>query len=498
MRPKKPQQVTSDIEELKKCFFSLYGVAFCLLLGSFFIDVFLFARNGSFTNNWGYSTVLICYYLAWLFTLSFGRGITVITLLFNFIIFCVLKEYYKLNVIPLKVYSVLELYKEGFSAGIKNYTSLFDTAFIVIALLTVLQIILVLRKSFVSLKKIFSFSVFFLVSGVLFFKFLFIPTEEVYEFSYPSLYLSYNQGMLYKVKWVAEFFTDKTAQEINKKIQAGNNSLIQKMKNDDVFLPQEIQHIYLIQVESLTTTPLKKENITPFLNREKLYYREDKNHHHCLGSANSDFMMMTGLNLNCSDTHTLVFYAYPTAIYNTIRSLAFDMKQKGYSTSFFHGYKGSFFNRRKHYQAMGFDFMYFEEDFPKQINRFLWGISDKDLLSFVAERVKEKSFTFIITAGMHPPYDISDKRKAPIKNPQTEEDFYMNSVNSFDKGLSILYDKAPQDSLFIVYGDHNVPTLDAMDTPLIIFYKGNKKLDFSQSKTQGFEGTVYFINSLLR
>ena len=50
--------------------------------------------------------------------------------------------------------------------------------------------------------------------------------------------------------------------------------------------------------------------------------------------------------------------------------------------------------------------------------------------------------------------------------------------------------------LRIIYGDHNVPELNAFDTPLILSYKGDNELHIMGEKQNGFNGTIYFINSL--
>ena len=73
---------------------------------------------------------------------------------------------------------------------------------------------------------------------------------------------------------------------------------------------------------------------------------------------------------------------------------------------------------------------------------------------------------------------------------------YLKAVSFLDNGLNELYISAPEDSLFIIYGDHNVPDIKAFDTPVLLFYKGNQNLIIKGDKTEGFTGTPYYINSL--
>ena len=95
---------------------------------------------------------------------------------------------------------------------------------------------------------------------------------------------------------------------------------------------------------------------------------------------------------------------------------------------------------------------------------------------------------------MHPPYStVPESFKTDIGN---EKMRYMNAAKALDDGLNELYKSAQDDSLFIIYGDHNVPDLKFFDTPLILYYKGNNELTINGEKKEGFKGTIYFINSL--
>lgn len=492
--------------EFKKVFSSQWAIAFFLMMGSFLYDILLYAHNGSFMNTWGYSFILALYFGMWLFCLWLGRSVTLVILVINFLFFLVFKEYYKMHIIPLKLYTVLELYKEGITAGVKNYVSLVDWPFWIAFILLGIQMTVVARTSFLSLKKAFWMIIGGIIASVYFFTQLFLGTEAVFQVLYPPLFLSYQQGMLYKAKWIAEIFTDKTAQGIDKQIKNGNHDLRVQMQQDLIKISRIPDHIYLIQAESLTTKALfsqkKDKPIMPFLksrieDSNSLFF-EDKNHYHCLGSANTDFMMMSGMSLECRQTHTLIFYSYPSQIYKNIKTLGHLFKEKGYQTAFLHGYQGHFFNRSQHYKQMGFDRLIFEPDFDSTLPRGEWGVDDEELLKKALQITSphQKTFQFIITAGMHPPYTVSTEKSLPDFQPVTELDNYLNSAYVLDKGLKTLYTYAPQDSLFIVYGDHNVPDIEALHTPVCVFYKGNQRPLLSPIKKDGFEGTLYYINSL--
>ncbi|MBQ8250512.1 MAG: sulfatase-like hydrolase/transferase [Alphaproteobacteria bacterium] len=486
----------NSFEDFKNIIQSKWVVAFFLMMTTFLYDVVLFAQNGMSFSSFVYFIILIGCYFAWVFSLFLGKKITTFFLIINFLIFCVLKEYYKFHTFPLKLDMVLNLYKEGLIAGFKNTTSLFDSGFWFFFILLLIQIKMIWKKSFYNLKKACLLGFVFLISGCLYVNFMIWGTENTIKLLYPNLFLSYQQGLLYKIKWPMELFLPKDNQ-IHKLIFNGNKSLRDKMGIDNIALSHLPNHIYLIQVESLTTVAI--ENMPFFkqmmINNSKYYV--DKNHEHCIGSGNTDFMMMSGFSLDCEKSHTLVYYAYPVEIYEKIKPLPFVLKEKGYQTIFLHGYKGDFFNRNKHYSSMGFDEIYFEENFPNNTPKGEWGIGDYSLLKFVSSlKLKEKSFLFIITSGMHPPYEIPEEKNS--KKIQSREDInsYLKAVSFLDDGLKELYLSSPDDSLFIIYGDHNIPDIKAFDTPVLLFYKGNQNLIIKGEKEEGFNQTTYFINSL--
>lgn len=496
----------SDSEEFKKILSSPWVLSFFLMMGSFLYDVLLYTQNGPFANTWGYSVILILYFFSWLFCLWTGRFITVFMLVFNFTIFLIFKEYYKMHIIPLKLYTLLDLYQEGLTAGFKNCISLFDTRFWIGFIVLGIQIITVIRVSFFNLKKVCGAIFVSVIVTIYFFTKLFFGTEAIFQVTYPSLFLSYQQGMLYKPKWIAEIFTDKTAQIIDKSVKVGNQDLRAVMKKDTIKLSRLPKHIYLIQAESLTTKAIFSQrvgkDVMPFLKRlvqdGKSFFKVNQNHYHCLGSANTDFMMMSGIVLECYNTHTLIFYSYPPKIYQKIKTIAHIFKGKGFRTIFLHGYEGQFFNRINHYAKMGFDKLVFESDFKDNVPRTKWGVNDQALLQKAAQLTSrnQKTFHFIITTGMHPPYDVPFGMGLPKFYPVTKLDNYLNSSYVLDNGLENLYTLAPEDSLFIIYGDHNVPDINALHTPVFIFYKGNRPPLFPVVEKDGFEEMIYYVNSL--
>ncbi len=499
------KQTNLATDEFKKIIHSTAFTVFLLTLISFVTDIVLFRRIGAFFNTFGYSVILLIYAFGWYICILFGRGITVFFLIFNFLIFCVFKEYYKVNVDALNWYGIVSAGQEGLRAGFMNYRSLFDGSFWGMGCVTVLGIVWVIKHRFYQGKKalcivfISCVSVLILkITGVL--KWLSLGL-----FLFPNLYTAYEQGLLYKITFPVEMSMPNPMVELNAVIEKGNADIVHSYQTDEIGLSFLPKHIYLIQAESLTTLPIQK-HIMPFLSalttdEQTLLFRQDKKHYHCLGSANTDFMMMTGIDLNCQKNHVIIYFKYPRDIYHhQITTLAQRLRKKGYQTRLYHGFEGMFFNRLKHYPAMGFDKVFFMEQFPQQYERGDWGISDKDVLVASAKQTRHEkpTFSFIITASTHPPYQPNIETVFDDKTNNEERLNYLRVFHEFDEALALFHHHLPEDSLVILYGDHNAPEVgdDALDTPLLIWYKGIQKPVLFGTKQNGFQNSIYFINSL--
>lgn len=495
--PDKENPVSAK-EDFIRLFHSIGFGVFVFVFGSFLTDVFLFARNGAFFGSFGYGIILVLYALGWYFCLLSGRFVTLFFIFFNFCMFCVFKEYYKVNITPLLFYDIVSAAKEGLRAGISNTDSLIDSAFWVILIYSLCEAAWVCFHPFLSLKKLL---IGFVCACIL------IPAGIFYEvfywgelslFLYPSLYVSYNHGLLYKITYPVEALFKNPLENLNPIVFNGNADQINRYKTDDVYLSRLPRHIYLLQIESLTTGAITAET-TPFLSQlEKMVFYTDKNHYHCLGSANTDFMMMSALDLDCEKNHRIVFFSYQTNIYKNIKALPLRLKEKGYQTRFFHSFERTFFNRHRHYPYMGFEKSVFMEDFPADWERGEWGVKDGQMLRYVASSTPsdKKTFDFVITANTHPPFLADSSAYLPFPKASSTKERYLNTVYELDAGLKDFYNALPDDSLVLLYGDHNVPDADFFDTPFIISYKGENPPQITGEKEEGFIGTINYINSL--
>ncbi len=502
--------MTKNINEpgdFKRVCTSVWGAAFFLTLGSFLMDVIVFSRMGAFFGSFGYFCILSLYYAGWLIVLRLGRAATVMALGIYFILFLVFKEYYKFHVYALEPQMIWRTAWVGLRAGWANKDSLFDGAFFVVLGYLIFEIMFVLRHKYCRLKQA-ALGVF--VGGMLFVGAIqtgVLLVEGIFQTLYPNLYFAYKHNMVYQITWPKNvlFAADKAVQNaFEARLKQGNGDILTAAVQDDVTIDfSNIKHVFLIQAESLSDRAIKPHNgvqAMPFLAQkmQQSVSVVDPAHHHCLGSANTDFMMMTGQVMNCRQSAFVVFDSYPPAFYGVNKTLPQRFKEKGFHTAFLHGFNGAYFNRIRHYAPMGFEVVLFNENFPADVARTAWGVDDKTVLERAAELAgsADKTFVFVITAGMHPPYTVPEKTAVLWPKATHDVENYLNAAYVLDNGLKSLYDKAPNDSLFIVYGDHNSPDVGGMDTPFVVYYKGDNPPTIPM-KQPGFDETIRYMQSIL-
>ncbi|KGO12335.1 alkaline phosphatase [Clostridium botulinum] len=226
----------------------------------------------------------------------------------------------------------------------------------------------------------------------------------------------------------------------------------------------ENKNVILIQIEALQNFVINKEinnkEITPNLNKflkKSLYFN---NYFYQIASGStSDAEFITNNSLYPASSGAAYFlYAG-----NHFNSLPSKLKEKGYNTSVFHGYKETFWNRNLMYKNMNIDKFYSEKDY-KIDEKIGLGLSDKCFLNETVEKMKklkEPYFSFIITLTSHFPYDATDKY-GEFDVGEYEGTLlgnYMKSIHYTDDQLGVFLDKLEKEnildnSIIAIYGDH--------------------------------------------
>ncbi len=297
----------------------------------------------------------------------------------------------------------------------------------------------------------------------------------------------------YKTCWLHEVSGKIKYEQKTEEIIEGLN----KLPNVLPPAPTNTRHIYIVQVETLIYDIINKKlnngrEITPFLNKlaQNGQFYHIKNFKHT-ASANTDFAINLGMQIPESFLNYNAFSVFyeqlaPEDIYPHVRTLAQKAKEKGFYTSFFHNYMGTFFNRKPHIIAQGYDRVIFSEDMGNNgYKEEIWGYSDKDLMDFVLKTQQKEphkaEFSYIITVSSHADFILLHNSDPLLSTPQTPTENYYNAINFVDKALKHLIEKSPEDSLFFIFGDHDSEQISSHSVPFIIY---SKQINLSPAESQ--------------
>ena len=229
----------------------------------------------------------------------------------------------------------------------------------------------------------------------------------------------------------------------------------------------EGRNVFIIQVEALQNfvigTSYEGQEIMPNLNamiaNDTIYFN---NYSYQIGGGNtSDAEFAVNNSLFAPESEA----AYVKYENNDFYGLPFLLKNSGYTGAHaFHGYEGSFWNRRKAYVKQGFDDFTALEDF-EQTDMFPMGLSDKEMFRQSLEKIKtyeEPFYSFMITVSSHYPYGIPLKdRDITVKESDNGTLFgcYVQAVNYTDRAIGEFIEGLKEcglyeNSIIVIYGDH--------------------------------------------
>ena len=187
------------------------------------------------------------------------------------------------------------------------------------------------------------------------------------------------------------------------------------------------------------------------------------------GTASVEFEYLTGFSTLFQPPHTVAYQLY---VEEGMPSLAALAGSEGYSTTAFHPYKSSGWNRVLAYDCLSFDKQLYEEDVenPHFIRHYISDLSDYQTI-FKSTQAEEATFFFNVTMQNHSGYAQGWKNlprtiELPdtLKNADnTAEQYFALSVES-DKALEELlayYSASDEPTLVILFGDHQPPLKNA-------------------------------------
>ena len=228
------------------------------------------------------------------------------------------------------------------------------------------------------------------------------------------------------------------------------------------------EDIIIIQVESLdygalNWTDEQGRPLTPFLNRlvaAAEYHRVTSRSR--LGSASADCAVLMQEAVN----RKIIPYKLSTYPFEREGSLPRLAGAAGYRTTALHGFDGNFFNRKPAYVRMGFDQVLFKEDLDAagglgegDRHKFFstYGYLDCPILRHAADLAARpgKDLVFVITLTNHTPWVyLPEAEQLYYPHPKDKFQNFANSINYVDRCLEKFYERVPDGTLLLIYGDH--------------------------------------------
>lgn len=179
--------------------------------------------------------------------------------------------------------------------------------------------------------------------------------------------------------------------------------------------------------------------------------------------------------------------AYANTIYNSneITSLASTLKQKGYSTSFYHGGNNGTMSFDSFCKSASFDVYFGRNEYNNEADADeQWGIWDEPFLKKYAKDLSEMKQPFlssVFTLSSHHPFKIPEKYKSKFK--EGELPIY-KCVEYTDYALKLFFKEIKnkefyKNTLFVITADHTGPPSD----------------DYSYSQVGSFEIPLLFFKA---
>lgn len=234
------------------------------------------------------------------------------------------------------------------------------------------------------------------------------------------------------------------------------------------------------------------------------------------GTVNSEFEVMTGMNLNDFGPGE---YPFKTIMKTTTcESMAYNLKEHGYTAQFVHNNTGRFYGRNIVYSNLGFD-TFTSVEYMQVENRTPMGWAKdyylRDQIMDCLENTENQDLIYAISVQGHGSYpaDIDYDHHLRIKsiNEKYEDmrgslEYYANQLYEMDAFIGKLVDTLSnydEDTILVMYGDH-LPSFNFEDEDLknesiyqtSYFIWNNMGLDFESQDLEAYELNSVILEKL--
>lgn len=282
-------------------------------------------------------------------------------------------------------------------------------------------------------------------------------------------------------KQIEDMLTGKVNQNLSSlSLKSLEDTTSQYLTMPKYFGLAENKNVVVIQVEALQNFVLNRyyndQELTPNLNQlirqDSLYFDNYYQHTGRGNTSDAEFVILHSLYA------TSKMPAYKKYANTELYGLPQILKDDGYSTAAFHGYKGEFWDRSKVYPTLGIDYFMSLEHFVVD-EKLGWGISDKSMFRQTAaylENAPKPFFSFIITLSSHHPYKLPKKNQS-LQLLEKHEDTllgnYLQAIRYTDAALGEFIEEMKalglyDNTVFAIYGDHQaISAKDEVNAPLM-------------------------------
>ena len=261
----------------------------------------------------------------------------------------------------------------------------------------------------------------------------------------------------YFTSWLAEFCVAPDTRELARELAELQRDSTDRLSAAEAPWPFGSK-IAVVQMESwdwnILNFRLEGQEVTPELNRlarSSRLFKLQAFHH--VASLDMDYAALSG----GAPSKRMVSYLVPDI--NYANALPRFLQRQGFHTAALHGNSGEFFNRRNNYSRMGFNELWFQEEFRGlRVSRSYWGVRDEEIFRISSEKLRATNrpeFHFIITLDSHVPFDLLNEAEKELF-PRTRgwhENFF-NSMRLLDRTVDNYIKSLPLGTLVILYGDH--------------------------------------------
>lgn len=381
-----------------------------------------------------------------------------------------------------------------------NYLGIFEIILIIVAISAIIAGLIILYRKEKVVNRLIKYSLFtfaIAISSIFIFRVPFIKIGSISN-DYSNLTIAYEEyGLPYCfMVSVLDRGVDKPDDYNNKEVDEALAKIDELMKNKKYQLPSKITvdsdtkpNVIFLQLESfMDANNLINLNYTENPNPCFTYLKENYPSGTLTvpsfgaGTANVEFEIMTGLNLNYFGAGE---YPYVSVMQDqTTETIGFLLKNKGYYNTIIHNNRASFYDRDVVFPNMGYD-RYVSSEFMIDLEYTPVGWFKDKCLTYeifkALENSKESDFIYTISVQPHGKYltDLEGLDNISIyANSDNEEidqetlnqfTYYVNQVKEVDIFLSELITKINnfnEPTMLVLYGDH-LPNLDIENEDLI-------------------------------